>query len=169
MSYHRKPYKTLDGYIAILPYLDAHWESFCKLTGCLNLLSDARFKTLAARVENIDDTYLETAKIMLSRTTEVWLEIFSQSSVPINRVNTLEELKEDPHLKAVGFWLEVDHPTEGRLRMTRYPVNFSATPASLRRLPPAWRAHGRSFNGSRTETCRHCPYAPFRSGHSSPH
>lgn len=141
MSYHRKPYKTLDGYIAILPYLDAHWESFCKLTGCLNLLSDARFKTLAARVENIDDTYLETAKIMLSRTTEVWLEIFSQSSVPINRVNTLEELKEDPHLKAVGFWLEVDHPTEGRLRMTRYPVNFSATPASLRRLPPRLGEH----------------------------
>ena len=33
MSHHRKPYKTQDGYIAILPYLDSHWEIFCKLSG----------------------------------------------------------------------------------------------------------------------------------------
>jgi hypothetical protein len=25
MSHHRKPDATRDGYIAILPYLDAHW------------------------------------------------------------------------------------------------------------------------------------------------
>ena len=41
MSHHRKPYKTRDGYIAILPYLDSHWEIFCKLTGRLDLLEDA--------------------------------------------------------------------------------------------------------------------------------
>ena len=131
MSHHRKPYKTKDGYIAILPYLDAHWESFCKLCGHEELLTDARFKTLSSRVTNIDDTYQETAKIMLTRTTGEWLEIFSNSSVPTNMVNSLRELKDDPHLKAVGFWQEVDHPTEGRLRMTRYPVNFSGTPAAL--------------------------------------
>jgi crotonobetainyl-CoA:carnitine CoA-transferase CaiB-like acyl-CoA transferase len=141
MSYHRKPYKTLDGYIAILPYLDAHWESFCKLTGHAELLADARFKTLSLRVTNIDDTYQETAKIMLTRTTGEWLEIFSKSSVPTNMVNTLQGLKDDPHLKAVGFWQEVEHPTEGRLRMTRYPVTFSATPASVRRLQPRLGEH----------------------------
>ncbi|TFG82832.1 MAG: CoA transferase, partial [Chromatiales bacterium] len=45
------------------------------------------------------------------------------------------------HLKAVGFWQEVDHPTEGRLRMTRYPVTFSKTPADVRRLPPRLGEH----------------------------
>jgi crotonobetainyl-CoA:carnitine CoA-transferase CaiB-like acyl-CoA transferase len=141
MSHHRKPYKTKDGYIAILPYLDAHWTSFCKLSGRLDLLDDARFTTLSDRVTNIDDTYQETAKTMLTRTTAEWLAIFGDTSVPTNMVNTLEDLKDDPHLKAVGFWQEVDHPTEGRLRMTRYPVTFSKTPADVRRLPPRLGEH----------------------------
>jgi crotonobetainyl-CoA:carnitine CoA-transferase CaiB-like acyl-CoA transferase len=141
MSHHRKPYKTLDGYIAILPYLDAHWEQFCKLSGRTELLDDPRFKTLSKRVTNIDDTYQETAKTMATRTTGEWLAIFAGSSVPTNAVNTLEGLKDDPHLKAVGFWQEVDHPTEGRLRMTKFPVNFSATPADVRRLQPRLGEH----------------------------
>jgi crotonobetainyl-CoA:carnitine CoA-transferase CaiB-like acyl-CoA transferase len=52
--------------------------------------------------------------------------------VPINRVNTLEDLAHDPHLVATGFWKEVDHPSEGRLRTTAFPVNFSGTPARSR-------------------------------------
>jgi crotonobetainyl-CoA:carnitine CoA-transferase CaiB-like acyl-CoA transferase len=141
MSYHRKPYKTLDGYIAILPYLDAHWEQFCRLANRTELLDDPRFKTLSNRVTNIDDTYQETAKTMATRTTAEWLDIFGKSSVPTIVVNSLEGLKDDAHLKAVGFWQEVDHPTEGRLRMTRFPVTFSDSPADVRRLPPRLGEH----------------------------
>ena len=65
--------------------------------------------------------------------------------MPTIVVNTLEELTHDPHLKAVGFWQEVDHPTEGRLRMTRFPVTFSATPADVRRLPPRLGEHTREI------------------------
>jgi crotonobetainyl-CoA:carnitine CoA-transferase CaiB-like acyl-CoA transferase len=61
--------------------------------------------------------------------------------VPTIVVNTLAGLKDDPHLKAVGFWQEVDHPTEGRLRMTKFPVNFSETPADVRRLQPRLGEH----------------------------
>ena len=141
MSYRRKPYKTKDGYIAILPYLDSHWEKFCRLSGRDDLLDDSRFTTLADRVRNIDDTYEETAKTMIGRTTGEWLELFAVTSGPTNVVNTLEELKEDPHLKAVDFWQEADHPTEGRIRMTRFPVTFSETPADVRRLPPRLGEH----------------------------
>ncbi len=141
MSHHRKPYQTKDGYIAILPYLDAHWATFCKITGNAQLLEDPRFKTLAVRVKNIDDTYQETARIMLTRTTADWLKLFDGTSVPTNMVNSLEDLIEDPHLKAVGFWLDVDHPSEGKLRMTRFPVTFSKSPADVRRMPPRMGQH----------------------------
>ncbi len=141
MSYHRKPYKTKDGYIAILPYLDAHWEKFCKLSGREDLLEDERFATLADRVANIDDTYEETARTMVNRTTQEWLDMFGQTSVPTNAVNTLDGILDDEHLKAVGFWQELDHPTEGKLRMTKFPVNFSATPAENRRHQPRLGEH----------------------------
>ena len=48
----------------------------------------------------------------------------------------LEDLFDDPHLKAVNMFSEVDHPTEGRLKVARFPVKFSKTPASIRRLAP---------------------------------
>lgn len=141
MSYHRKPYKTKDGYIAILPYLDAHWHKFCTLAEREDLLNDERFATLSDRVANIDDTYEETAKTMVNRTTQEWLDMFGQTSVPTNAVNTLDGLIEDPHLNEVGFWQEMDHPTEGKLRMTRFPVNFSGTPAENRRHQPRLGEH----------------------------
>ena len=141
MSHHRKPYKTRDGYIAILPYLDAHWKTFCEVSGRTDLLEDPRFTTLSDRVKNIDDTYDETAKTMATRTTQEWLDVFGETSVPTNMVNTLEDLVDDPHLKAVDFWEVVDHPTEGKIRMTKFPVSFSETPADIRRLPPRLGEH----------------------------
>ena len=141
MSHHRKPYKTLDGFIAILPYLDAHWQKLCTMSGREDLLEDDRFMTLADRVANIDDTYEETAKTMATRTTQEWLEMFGTTSVPTNAVNTLDGLIDDPHLKEVGFWQEIDHPTEGKLRMTRFPVSFSGTPAENRLHQPRLGEH----------------------------
>jgi crotonobetainyl-CoA:carnitine CoA-transferase CaiB-like acyl-CoA transferase len=141
MSEHRKPYKTKDGYIAILPYLDAHWKKFCELSGRIDLLEDARFASLSDRVANIDDTYEETAKTMVHKTTQEWLDIFGQTSVPTNAVNTLDGVIDDPHLKAVGFWQELDHPTEGKLRMTRFPVTFSGTPVENKRHQPVMGEH----------------------------
>ncbi|MBL8642951.1 MAG: CoA transferase [Rhodospirillaceae bacterium] len=141
MSQERKPYPTKDGYIAILPYLDAHWETFCTLAERPDLLTDPRFKTLANRVANIDQTYSETAKIMATKKTKEWLDIFGNTSVPTIVVNTLEDLITDEHLNAVGFWQTVEHPTEGKLKLPGFPINFSATPESIRRHPPRLGEH----------------------------
>jgi crotonobetainyl-CoA:carnitine CoA-transferase CaiB-like acyl-CoA transferase len=141
MSHHRKPYPTLDGYIAILPYLDAHWEKFCKLTGHPELIDDPRFKTLSDRVRNIDLTYGKTGEIMATRTTAEWLKLFDKSGVPTIVVNTLEDLMTDPHLEATGFWQTYEHPTEGTLRMPSFPVNFGSTPASIHRHAPRLGEH----------------------------
>jgi crotonobetainyl-CoA:carnitine CoA-transferase CaiB-like acyl-CoA transferase len=141
MSHHRKPYPTRDGYIAILPYLDAHWEKFCRLTGHPELIDEPRFRTLADRVRNIDDTYSKTGEIMATRTTKEWLALFDKSGVPMTVVNTLEDLATDPHLVATGFWQFQEHPTEGRLRMPSFPVNFGSTPADIRRPAPRLGEH----------------------------
>jgi len=145
MSHHRKPYRTRDGYIAILPYLDNHWKKFCELSGRSDLLDDERFRTLADRLQNIDATYEETANTMLTRTTAEWLEIFGDTSVPTIVVNSLEDLITDPHLETVGFWCMKEHPTEGTLRMAKFPVNFSETPADIRRMPPRLGEHSREI------------------------
>jgi crotonobetainyl-CoA:carnitine CoA-transferase CaiB-like acyl-CoA transferase len=141
MSKSRKPYKTRDGYIAVLPYLDAHWVKFCQITGYPQFIDDERFRTLSDRVRNIDATNETTAMIMATRTTAEWLEVLASSGIPHIVVNTLEDLASDPHLEATGFWQSYDHPTEGRLRMPSFPVNFGSTPASIRRHAPRLGEH----------------------------
>ena len=141
MSHHRKPYKTKDGYIAVLPYMNNHWKTFCEKAGRQDLIDDDRFKNLSSRVENIDDTYAETGKILSTKTTQEWLDIFADTKVPVIVVNSLDDLFTDPHLEAVGFWQEFDHPTEGKLKMPGFPAKFSETPATIRKHAPNFGEH----------------------------
>ena len=106
------------------------------------MLEDPRFKDMATRLENIDVTYAETGKTLATKTTAEWLDIFETTNVPTTVVNTLDGLvEEDPHLKATNFFELHEHPTEGTLRMTKFPVNFSETPADIRRMPPLLGEH----------------------------
>lgn len=141
LSRHRRPYRTRDGYLAVLPYLDEHWRTFCALAARSDLADDPRFATLDSRIEHIDDVYAETARIIATRTTASWLESFRQTNIPATVVRSLDDLLDDEHLVATGFWQVVEHPTEGRLRMPGIPTTFSETPGSIRRPPPRLGEH----------------------------
>ncbi|MCF6196484.1 MAG: CoA transferase [Emcibacter sp.] len=136
MSEHRRPYKTKDGYIAVLPYWDNHWKSFCEVVERPDMLTDPRFKDMKTRLANIDVSYAETGKALAKRTTAEWLELFKSTNVPHMIVNTLDGLIDDPHLVETGFWQMADHPTEGKIRMAKTPYNFSESPTEIRTLPP---------------------------------
>ena len=141
MSEQRKPYKTNDGYIAVLPYWDNHWKTFCGVVGRSELADDPRFTDMKTRLANIDDTYAEIAKSLRGKTTSEWLKLLGETNVPHMVVNSLDDLVDDPHLKATGFWEIHDHPTEGKLRMARPATNFFGTPSDIRRLPPRLGEH----------------------------
>ena len=145
MSHHRKPYKTKDGYIAVLPYMNNHWQTFCEKAEREDLIEDERFKDLSSRVKNIDDTYSETGKILSTKTTQEWLDIFAETKVPVIVVNSLEDLFHDPHLEAVDFWQSYEHPTEGQLKMPGFPSKFSKTPASIRKHAPKLGEHSKEI------------------------
>ena len=57
--------------------------------------------------------------------------MLTQADIPVAPVNSLEDLLEDPHLRETGFFVEYDHPGEGRMRTTAPPTRFSRSPAGL--------------------------------------
>jgi len=138
---YRRPFKTRDGYLAILPYTDQNWRDFFALAGRQDLLDDPRYKTLATRLKHIEQLYEELARIALSRTNSEWLTELDRRNIPAMTVNSLESLLRDPHLDAVGFWQIVEHPTEGTLRLPGIPATYSKTPGAIRRLPPRLGEH----------------------------
>jgi crotonobetainyl-CoA:carnitine CoA-transferase CaiB-like acyl-CoA transferase len=141
LSRYRRPYRTRDGYLAVLPYLDAHWRAFCALAGRADLVEDPRFATLDSRIAHIDGVYAETAAIIATRTTAEWLDALAQTDIPVTVVRSLDDLIDDQHLTATGFWHVAEHATEGRLLMPGIPTMFSETPGSIRRLPPRLGEH----------------------------
>ncbi|MEC7656592.1 MAG: CoA transferase, partial [Pseudomonadota bacterium] len=61
--------------------------------------------------------------------------------VPHTAFTELEKVAEQPHLKAVRLFNELDHPTEGKLVQARPPTRFSESPAGIHRLPPRLGEH----------------------------
>jgi crotonobetainyl-CoA:carnitine CoA-transferase CaiB-like acyl-CoA transferase len=85
---------------------------------------------------NIETLYGLVAKAAPSRTTQQWLDICDAHSIPCNPVLDLEDLLEDPHLKAVDFMQVVEHPSVGTYRSVRDPVKYEKLSTSLRRHAP---------------------------------
>lgn len=136
LSPHRKPYRTSDGFIALLPYTDAQWQRFFKLAGCDDLALDPRYATAQARAGCFDQLYADLATLVAQRTTQAWLDLLKDADIPHSRILGIPDLFDDPHLAATGFFKRVEHPTEGTLVTTDVPVRFSRTPGSIRNLAP---------------------------------
>jgi crotonobetainyl-CoA:carnitine CoA-transferase CaiB-like acyl-CoA transferase len=141
LNVHRRPHRTRDGYLAVLVYIDKHWKTFFDIIGQPELINDPVFATMASRSANIAEVYAWLGQIIARKSTAQWLELLKDSDIPHAVSRTVDSLLEDEHLKAVGFFQEVDHPSEGRLRMTGIPSTWSATPLSIRRLAPRLGEH----------------------------
>ncbi len=141
LNSERRPYRTKDGFFALLPYTDGHWQEFSVKVGRQELGDDERFLTLQSRLKHVEEYYALLGEIAATKTNAEWSELLADSNIPHGPVNTLEDLLDDEQLKATGFWKEVDHPTEGRLRMTDIPQRFSRTPAEIQRLQPQLGQH----------------------------
>ena len=129
LSPQRRPYETLDGYVAVLPYNDGQWRRFFEAIGKADLLDgDPRFKDMASRSANIDSLYDMIAVELKHRTTAEWLDLLERNDIPCMRPHTLESLLDDPHLTDAGFIEWVEHPSEGRVRSMREPSTWSETP-----------------------------------------
>ena len=137
LSKDRRPYATRDGYVCALIYNDGQWRRFLQAVGRSELwTSDPRFGSIGARTRHIDEIYGMVADLMRERTTADCMALLEGADIPAAPLNTLDDLIDDPHLAAKDFFADVDHPSEGALRMPGIAAQFSRTRASLGRHAP---------------------------------
>jgi crotonobetainyl-CoA:carnitine CoA-transferase CaiB-like acyl-CoA transferase len=131
MTPHRRPYRTLDGYLAVLVYNEKHWRTFFEAIGQRTVFeTDPRFVTAAARADHIDEIYGYLADMIARDTTAHWLALFGKADIPCCAVRGIEDLIDDPHLAAVGFF-EYLHDAGGQEYRTIAPRYRSPTDARL--------------------------------------
>jgi crotonobetainyl-CoA:carnitine CoA-transferase CaiB-like acyl-CoA transferase len=137
LSRVRGPYPTKDGHLALVVYADKQWRAFSALVGEPDLLdTDPRFRTQETRTQHSEDMGQYLKAHLPQKTTVEWIAALRAADIPAHAVNRIEDLFDDPHLKAVKMFSEMEHPTEGTLKVARFPVKFARTPASVRRLAP---------------------------------
>lgn len=143
LSQLRKPHRTQDGYLCVLPYTDKNWQDFFRLADRADLAADPRYATANNRSQNYETLYKTLGDILAQRTSAQWLSQLKPLSIPVAPVNSLEDLFSDPHLAAVGLFVQQEHPSEGRLTQVRPPVKFDKTPGEIKRLAPLLGEHSR--------------------------
>jgi crotonobetainyl-CoA:carnitine CoA-transferase CaiB-like acyl-CoA transferase len=141
VSVYRKPYRTADGYLCVLPYNDGQWLRFFAMIGREDLAADPRFSTLADRTKNIDMLYALLEEVIATRTSAHWLDVLKKNDIPSVPVTSPEELLRDEHLQATGFFELVQHPSEGVIRNVASPMRMSDSPVGLRRHAPRLGEH----------------------------
>jgi crotonobetainyl-CoA:carnitine CoA-transferase CaiB-like acyl-CoA transferase len=131
---NRRPYRTSDGYLSALIYNDKQWTAF---VGAVKpaWASDPQFATLELRARRIDTVYALVAGTLKERTTQEWLELFRSLDIPAAPLRTPDELFDNPHLNAVGFFETVDTP-RGPVRFPGVPTWFSRTPGRVAGAAP---------------------------------
>ena len=134
LSAARRPYATCDGWLCVLIYQDGHWQRFFALVDRPDMAADPRFATMRSRNAHVDELYAWVAQVLQTRSTEDWIRLLRQAD--------MESLLEDEHLHQSGFFTEVDHPSEGRLRAMRLPITWSVSRPDQPRPAPNWGEHG---------------------------
>ena len=146
LSSTRGPYATKDGYLCLVVYTNKHWEAFSRKVGQPDLMkADPRFENQESRTQHAEAMGRFIGQHRPAYTNAEWLAWLHEVDIPACPVNSIEDLLTDPHLRAVGFFSEMEHPTEGRLNVARFPVRFSASPANTRRLAPNIGEHNDEF------------------------
>ncbi len=137
---NRKPYATKDGHVAALVYNDKHWNAFVAAVN--PPWATDEFDTLAKRAKQIDRVYGLLGETFAERTTQEWLDLLEALHIPAAPLRTTDELFDNDHLNAIGFFETVETP-QGPVRFPGVPTWFSQTPGRVAGGAPELGAHSR--------------------------
>jgi crotonobetainyl-CoA:carnitine CoA-transferase CaiB-like acyl-CoA transferase len=111
-------YPATDGFVSFLVLQPAHWRAMAEWiaeeTGMDAVLEEV-FMDLHVRWE-ASDFIDECTELLTMQHTKLDLFVEGQRrGIPITPVNTVADLRNDPHLRSAGFWRHEDHPVLGTL------------------------------------------------------
>jgi len=137
---YRKPYKTKDGWLAVLPASRAQSDRFMALGGLPGAYESERFLSKQGSDARVHEYYAMMDEAALSHTTEEWLALCAEHAIPAMIANEPEQIFEDPQLKQTLFETRTLEE-QGPYRAMKPGLRFAKTPVSIRRDPPELGRH----------------------------
>ncbi|HKF63774.1 MAG TPA: CaiB/BaiF CoA-transferase family protein [Dongiaceae bacterium] len=135
------PYNVMaaaDGHVILAVGNDSQFAKFCEFAGAPDLAGDPRFATNEKRVANRRALYALLEPVLKLKPQHDWVAGLAKLGVPCSPVNTVEQVFDDPQIKAREMRLSMPHALAGKgtVDLIANPIRFSATPVAYRQAPP---------------------------------
>lgn len=124
------------------------WRGLANAIGRADLFEDPRFAERAGRIAHQDELIALMAPIFKSRPREQWCERLEREGVPFAPVYDASDALEDAQAKHLRIAVEARHPTMGRFRSVRFPVNFDGHPLDEIVPPPTLGEHNEEIRSA---------------------
>jgi len=116
-------FEAKDGHVSIVLVADAALE-LLSVWRQSEIHLDARFRTLPDRLAHPEEFKSSIETLLADVTVDEICENLDAFGVPVARVNSLDDLHEDPQVIQQQTLVETTHPVVGELRMPRPPFRF---------------------------------------------
>ncbi len=136
-------FETADGNIVVAVGNDQQWLRFCEFAGITDLATDERYAANEGRVRNREELVPKLAGVFKAQTSAYWLEGLESINISCGPINRLDEVFEDPQVRARGMEIEMPHPGTGSapVHLIGSPINMSQSPVDYRHAPPLLGQH----------------------------
>ena len=136
-------FETADGHIAVAVGNDNQFRTFAGILGEPELADQPLFATNDSRVRNRDEVVAHLQAIMKTQSSKHWLTELEANKIGCGPINTLDQVFEDPHVKAREMVVNVPHPLAGPdgAQLIASPLKLSGTPVAYRHHPPLLGQH----------------------------
>ena len=130
-------FKTKDGYVTLGASNEKLWKNFCTLVcGKPEWMTDPRFATPQARLNNADALEREIETVFATQSTAHLVEKLDTAAVPGGPVYRYDQILADPHIRAREMVEEIDHPKIGRMKMMGRPIKSTGDLTAIRKPAP---------------------------------
>src|SRR5438552_794179 len=134
-------FEASDGWLVVGGANQTNWLRLLDALQAPELAQDARFRTNADRMANLDALSAELSKRFRTQPTKVWLEKLEQAGLPCGPVHDMLQALADPQTLAREMLIEVEHARLGRVKTLGLPVKFSGTPGKVGTGAPVYGQH----------------------------
>jgi len=130
-------FETKDGKILVINAgTESLWKKLAHCMGQPELIEDPRFDNTVNRIMNQNELYEIMAEWVKQLTAEEGLNILDAAGVPADTIRNIEDLVNEPHMRARDAIVEVDDPQKGGVLVPGVFPKLKNSPGKIQFLGP---------------------------------
>jgi crotonobetainyl-CoA:carnitine CoA-transferase CaiB-like acyl-CoA transferase len=130
-----------DGQIFVLAVEEDQWKRLVDLMGNPEWASDDLFKDRLSRAQNMDALKALMTEWLMGWKVQDLYRAAQEHRIPFAPINTMRSLYESEHLRQRNFFVGIDQPGLGQLRLPGMPSRYGKSNWAIRRPSPRLGEH----------------------------